>query len=86
LIDRNDERLVNKISGLSKELLSANTLINQLTTKLIKGKADFAAGKIPAGIMWGGFYQYRRKRIFRPTLGRNDIGAAWPADYADANN
>src|SRR5690349_18016584 len=33
LIDRNDERLVNKIPGLSKELLSANTLINQLTTK-----------------------------------------------------
>ncbi len=33
LINRNDERLVNKIEGLSKELLSSNTLINQLTNK-----------------------------------------------------
>lgn len=33
LINRNDERLVKKIDGLSKELLSANQLINQLTNK-----------------------------------------------------
>lgn len=33
LIDRNDERLVNKIEGLSKELLSSNKRINQLTHK-----------------------------------------------------
>ncbi len=33
LIDRNDERLVKQIDGLSKELLSANQLINQLTDK-----------------------------------------------------
>ncbi|MDZ4793132.1 MAG: ATP-dependent DNA helicase [Bacteroidota bacterium] len=33
LIDRNDERLVNKIEGLSKELLSSNQRINQLTHK-----------------------------------------------------
>ncbi|SJZ32282.1 ATP-dependent helicase [Sediminibacterium ginsengisoli] len=31
LIDRNNERLVNKIPGLSKALLSSNTGINQLT-------------------------------------------------------
>lgn len=35
LINRNDERLVKKIDGLSKELLSSNTLINQLTNKPI---------------------------------------------------
>ncbi len=33
LINRNDERLVKKIEGLSKELLSTNQLINQLTNK-----------------------------------------------------
>jgi len=33
LINRNDERLVKKIDGLSKELLSSNQLINQLTNK-----------------------------------------------------
>jgi DNA helicase II / ATP-dependent DNA helicase PcrA len=33
LINRNDERLVNKIPSLSKELLSSNILINQLTNK-----------------------------------------------------
>ena len=33
LINRNDERLVKKIEGLSKELLSSNKLINQLTNK-----------------------------------------------------
>ena len=33
LINRNDERLVKKIDGLSKELLSSNKLINQLTNK-----------------------------------------------------
>jgi DNA helicase-2/ATP-dependent DNA helicase PcrA len=33
LIDRNEERLVNKIDGLSKELLSTNKLISQLTNK-----------------------------------------------------
>ena len=35
LINRNEERLVKKIDGLSKELLSSNTLINQLTNKPI---------------------------------------------------
>lgn len=35
LIDRNEERLVKKIDGLSKELLSTNKLINQLTNKPI---------------------------------------------------
>lgn len=35
LINRNDERLVKKIDGLSKELLSSNTLISQLTNKPI---------------------------------------------------
>ncbi len=35
LINRNEERLVKKIDGLSKELLSANQLINQLTNKPI---------------------------------------------------
>lgn len=35
LINRNDERLVKKIDGLSKELLSSNQLINQLTNKPI---------------------------------------------------
>ena len=33
LINRNEERLVKKIDGLSKELLSTNKLINQLTNK-----------------------------------------------------
>ncbi|HEX7848075.1 MAG TPA: UvrD-helicase domain-containing protein [Chitinophagaceae bacterium] len=33
LINRNEERLVKKIGGLSKELISSNTLINQLTNK-----------------------------------------------------
>jgi DNA helicase-2/ATP-dependent DNA helicase PcrA len=33
LINRNEERLVKKIDGLSKELLSSNKLINQLTNK-----------------------------------------------------
>jgi len=33
LINRNDERLVKKIPGLSKELSSSNKLINQLTNK-----------------------------------------------------
>ena len=33
LINRNDERLVKKIHGLSKELSSSNKLINQLTNK-----------------------------------------------------
>lgn len=33
LINRNEERLVKKIEGLSKELLSTNKLINQLTNK-----------------------------------------------------
>lgn len=37
LIDRNEERLVKKIEGLSKDLLSSNKLINQLSNKpLIK--------------------------------------------------
>ncbi|MEQ1678932.1 MAG: 3'-5' exonuclease, partial [Chitinophagaceae bacterium] len=37
LINRNEERLVKKIDGLSKDLLSSNKLINQLTNKpLIK--------------------------------------------------
>ena len=37
LINRNDERLVKKINGLSKDLLSTNKQINQLTNKpLIK--------------------------------------------------
>lgn len=35
LIDRNEERLVKKIDGLSKELLSTNKLINELTNKPI---------------------------------------------------
>jgi DNA helicase-2/ATP-dependent DNA helicase PcrA len=35
LINRNEERLVKKIDGLSKELLSSNQLINQLTNKPI---------------------------------------------------
>ena len=35
LIDRNDERLVKQIEGLSKELLSSNTAINQSTNKPI---------------------------------------------------
>lgn len=35
LINRNEERLVKKIHGLSKELLSSNQLINQLTNKPI---------------------------------------------------
>ena len=35
LINRNEERLVKKIDGLSKELLSTNKLINQLTNKPI---------------------------------------------------
>jgi DNA helicase-2/ATP-dependent DNA helicase PcrA len=33
LIDRNDERLINRIEGLSKTLASSNTRINQLTHK-----------------------------------------------------
>lgn len=33
LIDRNDERLVKQIDGLSKELISTNQLINQLTNQ-----------------------------------------------------
>ncbi|MDB5210063.1 MAG: ATP-dependent helicase, partial [Sediminibacterium sp.] len=33
LIDRNDERLINKIDGLTKTLASANKLINQSTNK-----------------------------------------------------
>ncbi|MBL7748883.1 MAG: ATP-dependent helicase, partial [Chitinophagaceae bacterium] len=33
LISRNEERLVKKIDGLSKDLLSSNKLINQLTNK-----------------------------------------------------
>ena len=33
LINRNDERLVKKINNLSKDLLSSNKLINQLTNK-----------------------------------------------------
>jgi DNA helicase II / ATP-dependent DNA helicase PcrA len=35
LIDRNEERLVKKIEGLSKELSSSNKLINQLTNQPI---------------------------------------------------
>jgi DNA helicase-2/ATP-dependent DNA helicase PcrA len=35
LIDRNEERLVTQIEGLSKELLSSNKLINQSTNKPI---------------------------------------------------
>jgi DNA helicase-2/ATP-dependent DNA helicase PcrA len=35
IIDKNTDRLVKKIEGLSKELLSANTKINQLTHKPI---------------------------------------------------
>jgi DNA helicase-2/ATP-dependent DNA helicase PcrA len=35
LINRNEERLVKKIEGLSKELLSSNKLISQLTNKPI---------------------------------------------------
>jgi DNA helicase II / ATP-dependent DNA helicase PcrA len=33
LINKNEERLVKKIEGLSKELISSNSLINQLTNK-----------------------------------------------------
>ncbi len=35
LINKNEERLVKKIDGLSKELVASNTLINQLTNKPI---------------------------------------------------
>ena len=40
LINRNEERLVKKIDGLSKELLSSNKLINQLTNKPIIQEYD----------------------------------------------
>ncbi len=40
LINRNDERLVKKIDGLSKDLLSTNKLINQLTNKPIIREYD----------------------------------------------
>jgi DNA helicase-2/ATP-dependent DNA helicase PcrA len=40
LINRNEERLVKKIEGLSKELLSSNKLINQLTNKPVLREYD----------------------------------------------
>ena len=40
LINRNDERLVKKLPGLSKELLSTNKLINQLTNKPVIKEYD----------------------------------------------
>jgi len=40
LINRNDERLVKKIEGLSKELVATNKLINQLTNKPILREYD----------------------------------------------
>lgn len=60
LINKNEERLVKKIDGLSKELIASNTKINGLTNQPVINEYNSVKEEM-AGITNQVFYLYRQK-------------------------